>query len=263
MSNISFPALGINLTLNSTAFSLFGRDIKWYALIILTGMTLAILFGIWEGKRTGVSADTILDVALICIPIGIVCARIYYVACEWSYYSRYPEEIIQIWNGGLAIYGGIIGGSVSAYVYCKVKKISIGELFDIGGFGFLIGQTLGRWGNFMNVEAYGYETDLPWGMYVEEVNMAVHPTFLYESLWNILGFVLLFVYRKHKKFSGEIFLMYAVWYGLGRAWIEGLRSDSLYIGSTGIRISQLLAVLAVIVGTTIIFVKRLNKKGDS
>ncbi len=261
MNNVSFPALGIDLTLNSTAFSVFGRDIKWYALIILTGIILAILFGIWEGKRTGVSSDTILDIALICIPVAIICARIYYVACEWSYYSRYPSEIIQIWNGGLAIYGGIIGGSLSAYIYSRIKKISIGELFDIGGFGFLIGQAVGRWGNFMNVEAYGYQTDLPWGMFVEEVNMTVHPTFLYESLWNVLGFVLLFIYRKHKKFSGEVFLMYVVWYGLGRAWIEGLRSDSLYIGSTGIRISQLLAVLTVIVATGIIAVRR--KKGDS
>lgn len=266
MNNISFPSFGIELSLNPNAFSLFGRDIKWYAIIILTGIILAVLFGIWEGKRTGVSSDTILDIILICVPVAIVCARIYYVVCEWSYYSRHPNEILQIWNGGLAIYGGIIGGCISAYIYCRIKKVSMGELFDIGGFGFLIGQTLGRWGNFMNAEAYGYETDLPWRMYIEDINMAVHPTFLYESLWNILGFLLLFLYRKRKKFSGEIFLMYVVWYGFGRVWIEGLRADSLYIASTGIRVSQLLAVLTVLVGLTVICVKRYrlhNKKSDS
>lgn len=256
MNNISFPGLGIELSLDPNAFSVFGRDVKWYALIILMGIVLAVLFGIWEGKRVGVSVDTILDIILICVPTAIICARAYYVICEWGYYSRHPQEIIQIWNGGLAIYGGIIGGCIAAYIYSSIKKIPMGELFDIGGFGFLIGQSLGRWGNFMNVEAYGYETDLPWRMYIQEINMAVHPTFLYESLWNVLGFVVLFFYRKHKKFSGEIFLMYAVWYGFGRAWIEGLRYDSLYIASTGIRVSQLLAILIVLAGVTVIAVKR-------
>ena len=257
MGNIvSFPGLGLEFTVNPNAFSIFGRDIKWYAIIILTGMVLAVLFAIWEGKRTGVVADTILDIVLICIPTAIICARVYYVICEWGYYGRHPEEIIQIWNGGLAIYGGIIGGCTAAWIYCRIKKVVMGELFDLGGFGFLIGQTLGRWGNFMNAEAYGYETDLPWRMYISDINMAVHPTFLYESLWNLIGFVLLFFYRKHKKFSGEIFLLYVVWYGLGRAWIEGLRADSLYIAGTDIRVSQLLAVVAVITGIAAISYKR-------
>ena len=263
MNDISFPGLGLELAVNPNAFSVFGRDIKWYALIILTGIVLAVLFGIWEGKRVGISSDTILDIILVCVPTAIICARAYYVICEWSYYSRHPEEIIQIWNGGLAIYGGIIGGCIAGYIYCKIKKVNIGEMFDIGGFGFLIGQTIGRWGNFTNGEAYGYKTDLPWGMVIGgETPLPLHPTFLYESLWNLFGFVILFFYRKHKKFKGEIFLLYVVWYGIGRAWIEGLRSDSLYIASTGIRTSQLLAVVAAISGVIIISVKRykLHKK---
>ncbi len=256
MNNISFPGLGLEFVVKPDAFTVFGRDIKWYALIILTGMILAVLFSIWESNRVGISNDTILDIAIICIPIAIICARAYYVVCEWSYYSRHTDEIIQIWNGGLAIYGGIIGGCLSAFIYCRIKKINIGEMFDIGALGFLIGQSIGRWGNFTNAEAFGYETDLPWRMYIEEINMAVHPTFLYESLWNTLGFIILFFYRKHKKFSGEVFLLYAIWYGIGRAYIEGLRADSLYIANTGIRTSQLLAILIVVASVIIISVKR-------
>ena len=253
---ISFPHLGLEFNVDPNAFTLFGRDIKWYAIIILTGMILAVLFSIYEGKRTGVSTDTILDIALICIPTGIICARIYYVIFQWEQYDSF-WEMLQIWNGGLAIYGGIIGGTVSAFIYCYVKKVSFGELADLGGFGFLIGQAIGRWGNFMNGEAYGCETSLPWGMVIEyETMYPVHPTFLYESLWNVIGFLLLFFYRKHKKFSGEIFLLYVVWYGLGRAWVEGLRADSLYLFESGIRVSQLLAISAVVVGLIVILIKR-------
>lgn len=256
MHNISFPGLGLEFDVNPNAFTVFGRDIKWYALIILTGMILAVFYSLRESKRVGISNDTVLDIAIICIPIAIICARVYYVICEWSYYSRHKDEIIQIWNGGLAIYGGIIGGCLAAYIYCRIKKVNIGEMFDIGALGFLIGQAIGRWGNFTNAEAYGYETDLPWRMYIEEINMSVHPTFLYESLWNTLGFIILFFYRKHKKFKGEVFLLYAVWYGVGRAWIEGLRTDSLYLAGTDMRISQILAILIAIISVIIISLKR-------
>lgn len=256
MNNISFPGLGLEFAVNPNAFTVFGRDIKWYALIILTGIILAVLFGLRESRKVGISDDTVMDIAIICIPIAIICARAYYVICEWSYYSRHKDEIIQIWNGGIAIYGAIIGGCLSAYIYCRIKKVNVAEMFDIGAMGFLIGQAIGRWGNFMNAEAFGYETDLPWRMYIEEINMAVHPTFLYESLWNALGFIILLFYRKHKKFNGEVFLLYATWYGIGRACIEGLRADSLYIANTGIRTSQLLAILIVVTSVIIISVKR-------
>ena len=253
---VSFPKLGFEFNVNPDAFTVLGRDIKWYAIIILTGIILAVLFAIWDGKRTGVSADTILDIVLIGVPAAVVCARIYYVAFEWESFDNF-WEMLKIWNGGIAIYGAIIGGCTAAVIYCLVKKVSMGELFDLGGFGFLIGQTLGRWGNFMNGEAYGGPTNLPWGMLIEfETTVPVHPTFLYESLWNFAGFIMLFLYRKRKSFSGEIFFLYVVWYGLGRVWIEGLRADSLYIWNTGIRVSQLLAAVAVVVGISIIIYKK-------
>lgn len=253
---VSFPKLGLNFNINSS-LGFFGLEIRWYAVFIITGMILAVLFAIWEGKCVGVTADTILDIALICIPVAIIGARIYYVIFQWEEYET-VWEMFKIWEGGLAIYGGIIAGVAAGLIYCHVRKIPKGELLDLAGFGFLIGQSIGRWGNFMNGEAHGGPTDLPWGMFIEngEFSIPVHPTFLYESLWNVLGFVMLFFYRKHKKFKGEIFLLYVVWYGLGRAWIEGLRTDSLYIANTGIRVSQLLAILAVIGGVIIISYKR-------
>lgn len=254
---ISFPKLGLNFNINSS-ISFLGLEIRWYALLIVTGMVLAVTFAIREGKKKGITSDTILDIALICIPIAIVGARLYYVIFKWQDYKSNPIDIFKIWEGGLAIYGGIIAGVVAGLLYCHKKRISKGTLADLGGFGFLIGQAIGRWGNFMNGEAHGGPTDLPWGMLIEngEFDVPVHPTFLYESVWNVLGFVLLLLYRKHQKFDGEIFLMYVVWYGFGRMWIEGLRTDSLYIANSGIRVSQLLAILAVIGGVIIISYKR-------
>ncbi len=253
---VSFPHIGLNFHINPS-ISLFGLEIRWYALLIVTGIILAVAFSIWEGKRIGVSSDTILDVALISIPSAIIGARIYYVLFSIDSYSNF-WDVFKIWEGGLAIYGGIIAGVASGIIYLRKKKLCVAKVADLAGMGFLIGQSIGRWGNFMNGEAYGGPTDLPWGMFVEggDFHVPVHPTFLYESLWNIIGFAILFFYRKHKKFDGEIFLLYVVWYGLGRAWIEGLRSDSLYVWSTNIRISQLLAALAVLCGVIIISYKR-------
>lgn len=257
---MSFPKLGWNFNIKPV-IDIFGLEIRWYALFIVTGMVLAVLFSMWEGKCRGVSADTVLDIALVSIPSAIVGARLYYVIFKWDNYDTI-WDMFKIWEGGLAIYGGVIAGVAAGLIYCRIKKIKTGELLDLAGFGFLIGQSIGRWGNFMNGEAYGGPTDLPWGMVIQyETTVAVHPTFLYESLWNILGFIMLFFYRKHKKFSGEIFLLYVVWYGLGRAWIEGLRADSLYLFNTGIRVSQMLAVIAVIAGITLIILKRCKSKG--
>lgn len=258
MNIVSFPGLGLTFNIDPTAFTVFGRDIKWYALILTTGIILGAIFAIFEARRVGVSSDTILDIVLYGTPTAIVFARAYYVICEWSYYSQHKSEIIKIWNGGIAIYGAIIGAVLAALIYCRVKKLSVGKIFDICCFGLFIGQIVGRWGNFVNAEAHGGETSLPWRMYIADINMAVHPTFLYESLWNLLGFVLLFIYRKHKKFEGELFLMYIGWYGVGRAFIEGMRTDSLYIGLTGIRTSQLLAVITVAVSIFLIIYKRIR-----
>ncbi len=252
---VEFPKLGLNFNINPS-INIGTLEIRWYALFIVTGMILAVAFSIWEGKRIGVSSDTILDVALISIPSAIIGARIYYVIFSIDRYDNF-WDMLKIWEGGLAIYGGVIAGVAAGLIYLHKKKISKGKVSDLAGMGFLIGQSIGRWGNFMNGEAYGGPTDLPWGMIIQgETFVAVHPTFLYESIWNIFGFVLLFFYRKYKKFDGEIFLMYIVWYGMGRAWIEGLRADSLYLWATNIRVSQLLAMLAVLGGVIIIFYKR-------
>ena len=258
---VSFPKLGLEFNINSSV-NFFGLEIRWYALFIVTGMILAVAFAIYEGKKHGITSDNILDIALVSIPTAIVGARLYYVIFKWEDYKNNPIDIFKIWEGGLAIYGGIIAGVATGLIYCHIKKIPKGKLADLGGFGFLIGQSIGRWGNFMNGEAHGGPTDLPWGMLIEngEFNVPVHPTFLYESLWNVLGFVLLLFYRKHKKFDGEIFLLYIIWYGIGRAFIEGLRTDSLMLAGTGLRVSQLLAVMAVLGGVIILFYKKYKIK---
>ncbi len=253
---VAFPKLGLNFNINPS-IDLGALEIRWYALFIVTGMILAVAFSIWEGKRIGVSSDTVLDVALVSIPSAIIGARIYYVIFSIDSYDNF-WDMLKIWEGGLAIYGGVIAGVAAGLIYLHKKNLSKGKVADLAGMGFLIGQSIGRWGNFMNGEAYGGPTDLPWGMFVEggDFSVPVHPTFLYESLWNMLGFAILFFYRKHKKFDGEIFLLYIVWYGIGRALIEGLRTDSLYLWATDIRVSQLLAVFAAMCGVIIISYKR-------
>lgn len=255
MNKISFPGFGLEFNVYDS-FQLFGRDIYWYAIIITTGLILGIIFAIWQGKKQNLSPDYFLDIALFGTPTAIIFARAYYVLFEWDYYSIHKDEIIKIWNGGIAIYGAIIGAVLAAFIYCKVKKLNVGTIFDIGALSLLIGQAIGRWGNFVNAEAYGVDTDLPWRMHIGEMSMDVHPTFLYESLWNLVGLGLLCLYKKHKKFEGEVFWLYILWYGFGRALIEGLRTDSLYVPGTAIRVSQVLAAVTVIIAATVIAVNR-------
>ena len=200
-------------------------------------------------KEFGITSDNLMDCLIICVPLGIICARIYYVVFEWSYYAEHPGEIIAIWKGGIAIYGGIIGTLIGLFVYSRVKKLSFASLCDLAAFGLLIGQCIGRWGNFVNGEAHGGPTSLPWGMTIDGGSM-VHPTFFYESLWNLIGFILLHFYSKKRKFKGEMALLYVAWYGAGRAWIEGLRTDSLYIGP--VRVSQLLAAISFIAAIAVL-----------
>lgn len=280
---ISFPGLGINgLELNSTAFSIFGLDIAWYALIITFGMILAVAYTIWRASEVGISYEEIIDFAIFVIPFGILGARLYYVLCELDQYSSF-WEIFNIRNGGLAIYGGIIAGAVTVYVVCRIKKISFPALGDCIVPGLILAQAIGRWGNFVNVEAFGSVTSAPWRMsgnsiasyllrggqidaveYIGILNgsLGVHPTFFYESLWNIVGFVAINFFYKHRKYDGQVILMVFGWYGLGRAWIEGLRTDSLYIPGTGIRVSQLLAILIFVacLGLLIYFIVKPPKK---
>lgn len=243
---IAFPGLGLEFTINRVAFTVFGKEIYWYGIIICVGFILAALYLNFRVKKFGFTSDNLIDCMIICVPVGVVCARLYYVVFEWEYYSQHPAEIVAVWNGGIAIYGAVIGVLIALFAYSRFKKLSFAGLCDMAALGLLIGQCIGRWGNFINREAFGRETTAFSRMGLTlpgRETVYVHPTFLYESLWNFAGFLLLhFWFRKHeRRFDGELILLYAVWYGIGRALIEGLRTDSLYITGTGIRVSQLLA----------------------
>ncbi len=255
ISSVSFPGLGIGETeLDSVAFTVFGYDIAWYALIIVTGMIAAVAYLVFRASRIGIPSECVLDCALFTIPIGIIGARLYYVLTNLDAYSSF-SEVIDIRSGGLAIYGGIIAGALTVIAYCKFKKIRFMAFADCVCPGLILAQAIGRWGNFMNGEAFGAQTDIFCRMGLENFLTAyekifVHPTFLYESLWNILGFVLINIFYKHKKYDGQIFLLVFGWYGLGRMFIEGLRQDSLYVGI--FRISQLLGGIIFAVCTALL-----------
>lgn len=249
---ITFPALGISVTVNRVAFNVFGKDIYWYGVIIALGFALAVLYCSLRIRRFGFNNDLFFDALVAALPSAIVGARLYYVIWEWGYYSKYPSEIIAVWHGGMAIYGGIIGALIAVAVYGRVKRASIPGMFDVAALGLLIGQCLGRWGNFINGEAHGTLTDSVLGMTVNGYG-PFHPTFLYESVWTALGFVVLHLVSVYfYRFRGQIFLSYLVWYGAGRAVIEGLRTDSLYIGQTDIRVSQVVAVVSCITGLVLL-----------
>ena len=265
ISQISFPGLGIEpFSLDSVAFKIGKFSVAYYGLIITVGIVLAALYVIWRAKHKGISADTILDMALLVVPMGVVGARLYYVLTSLDRFHSLGE-VLDIRSGGLAIYGGIIGGALAVIIMAKVKKINFFLLADMITPAVLIGQILGRWGNFFNAEAYGGPTELPWrmGLYKGGEWIFVHPTFLYESLWNLLGFILINWFygfradKTHKKYDGQIFLMVFAWYGLGRAFIEGLRTDSLYVGP--FRISQLLGILFFVVGAGLLLYHHFTK----
>lgn len=259
---ISFPNLGITVDPSPVAFTVFGKDIYWYGIIIVGGFLLAVLYMLYRAKDFGITQDDVLDMVLWAVPIGVICARAYYCIFYWEQYADDPISVFYIWKGGLAIYGGIIGGGLTLLVVAKVKKLPAAVLLDLASMAVIIGQFCGRWGNFVNREAHGAVTDCFFKMGLVEANGEIvyyHPTFLYESVWNLVGFIGLHIYSKHRKFDGEMFLLYMGWYGLGRVWIEGLRTDSLYLFSTGIRVSQLLAAvffLAAAAGMVWVYGKR-------
>ena len=244
-SEISFPAFGITLN-PSRGLDLGPLSIRWYGVIIACGLLLAVCYAAKRCKQFGLKENDLLDGILWVTPFAFVCARIYYCVFSWDTYRDNPISCLYIWEGGLAIYGGVIGAVIGAAVLCKIKKIRLPAVLDLCAIGFLLGQALGRWGNFFNREAFGGETDsfLRMGLLNQWTGetIYVHPTFLYESLWNLAGFVLLHFLSKRRKYDGQTALQYAAWYGAGRAIIEGLRSDSLYIPHTGIRVSQLLSI---------------------
>lgn len=273
-NTVFFPGLGLEFELSRVAFSIFGHNIYWYGIIIAGGFLLAVAYGLWRAPRFSMDPDVITDAIFVVVPSAIIGARLYYVifnpaVCFNADGSFSFYRMIAFWDGGLAIYGGVIGTVISAIIFCKVRHVDFWSGMDITSYGLLIGQMIGRWGNFVNVEAYGDLTGLPWRMCSESIanelwrdglleteaayqsildgTLGVHPTFLYESLWNLLGFILLVLLAKRgRKFNGQMFLSYVTWYGLGRAVIEGLRTDSLYFFGTPIRSSQMLGIVSAL-----------------
>ena len=289
-NTVFFPGLGLEFELNRVAFTVFGHNIYWYGVIIAAGFLLAVAYGLWRAPRFSMDPDVITDAIFVVVPSAIVGARLYYVifnpsVCFDENGSFSLLRAAAFWDGGLAIYGGVIATVISAIIFAKVRKVNFWSGMDITAYGLLIGQMIGRWGNFVNVECYGGVTTLPWRMcsasianvlwrdglieteaaYQSVLNgtLGVHPTFLYESLWNLLGLILLILLAKRgRKFNGQMFLSYVIWYGVGRAAIEGLRTDSLYFFGTGIRSSQLLGIVSAAVGV-VLFVYRLKTAGPA
>lgn len=264
MYHVSFPGLGLNFKVNRVAFTVGDFSVYWYGIIIGFGFILALLFAVRSLKRYGIKPDDFFDCVLAGLICGIIGARLYFVVFRWDDYKNNLLDILAIHNGGLAIYGGIIGGLGAACIVAKLKKVNIPAMLDIGGMGFLIGQGIGRWGNFVNQEAFGTETGLPWRMVSENTDyVPVHPCFLYESLWCLTGFVILYlISRKWRKFDGQMFLLYMIWYGLERMIVEGLRTDSLYTPLFGLRVSQVLSGIIVIIGVSLLIInlRRAAKK---
>ncbi|MBR0485456.1 MAG: prolipoprotein diacylglyceryl transferase [Oscillospiraceae bacterium] len=276
-NEIVFPKLGFDFHIDSTAFTIFGLDIQWYGIIITCGLVLALIFGLRNMRRVGIDPDRAIDAVIGGIIGGIIGARIYYVAFNWSEYAGDWKEIFNTRGGGLAIYGGVIGAFLVGSIVCKFRKVKLLPMLDICGTGFLLGQAIGRWGNFTNQEAFGRNTDSIFGMsggriqtwisrnYTSDVlnpDYMVHPCFLYESVWCLTGFIILAIFlKKYRKFDGQNFLFYLIWYGLGRFFIEGLRTDSLMIGT--LRVSQVLAALCVVVCVIlmIIFSSKVKRMG--
>ncbi|MGN0453548.1 MAG: prolipoprotein diacylglyceryl transferase [Ruminococcus sp.] len=267
MYNVSFPGLGINgLSVNPVALSVGNFQIFWYGIIIASGLVLAFIYAWFSSSRFNVDRNKLINCVLVGIITGIIGARLYYVLFSLDYYLAHPVEIFYIHQGGLAIYGGIIGALLGGCIVAKIQNMKVMPVLDIASLGFLIGQGIGRWGNFANQEAFGTPTDLPWGMISENTGgVTVHPCFLYESIWCLLGFVIIhFLSKKFQKYSGQVFYMYLVWYGFERMLVEGLRTDSLYLPFTmfgaEIRVSQLLSLLLVIFGVVMLIINR--KKED-
>lgn len=289
-ADIVFPHFGITIPTLPKSIAIGGFSIAFYGMIIACGMVGGLLLARWQAKRTGQNPELYMDFAIWGILFSIIGARIYYVVFSWDSYKDNLWQVFNIRGGGMAIYGSVIAAVITAVVYCRKKKYKFSLFADTAVVGLILGQIIGRYGNFMNREAFGEYTDSLFAMRlkVDEVSASnittamrehlitengtsyiqVHPTFLYESLWNLMVLILMLVYTKHKKFDGEIFLMYLVGYGIGRTWIEGLRTDQLQIGSTGIAVSQVLSAVLVVGGIgywiyRVGFSARLKKQKDS
>lgn len=266
---LTFPGLGLEFHLNRVAFHIGSFSIAWYGVIMATAFLAGICYIMLRGKRFGLDSDRVIDVILVAVVGAIIGARAYYVIFSWDEYRNDLASIFRIWEGGIAIYGGLIGGVLVGLLMCRLRKVRMLPMLDLTVGGLIIGQAIGRWGNFVNIEAFGANTTLPWGMagpaveqYLTRMQeklaqfgvtvdptMPVHPTFFYESVWCLLGFIAIAWYTSRRRFDGELVLLYVVWYGAGRAVIEGLRTDSLMLGS--IRISQMLSIIGVVVALVV------------
>lgn len=271
MHNISFPNIGINdMQVNRVAFTLFGREIYWYGIIIVSAIMLAIAYVFIRARKTEITEDNLYDLSIWLVVSGVLGARAYYVLTSLDKYDSFLDYF-KIWEGGLGFYGGIIGGALAALIVCKIQKINFPLLADLVAPTLLLAQGIGRWGNFFNAEAYGSVTTwdffgktfnitgcekLPWIMYIN--GTPVQPTFLYECVWNMIGFALLALLYKRRAFNGQIFLGYMCWYGPARMLIEGFRTDSLYVGT--IRISQLVGLLSLVIGAALMIALLIMKK---
>ena len=270
---IDFPHLGIHLSSVGNHITVFGFDIAYYGMIIGAGILAGIFMAVYEAKRTGQKEEDYYDLSICAVIISIIGARAYYVIFSWDMYKDDLLSIFNLRQGGLAIYGGVIAAVLTVIVFAKVKKLSAAQIFDTAGLGLVLGQAIGRWGNFFNREAFGEYTDGLFAMKlpVDAVRSSditvdgvsyiqVSPTYLYESMWCLALLIFLLLYRRHKKFQGEVFLMYLFGYGAGRAWIEGLRTDQLWIPGTEIPVSQVLAGTIVVISFVLIVYNRIKIK---
>lgn len=278
---VSFPNMNIDFNISRVAFTIFGLPIYWYGIIISLAFLVCVVWAMKDAPKYNLVGETVIDLVLVAAPISIICARIFYVIFSWDTYKNDLTQIFNFRNGGLAIYGGIIGAVISAYIIARVKKLPMMQFSDFAIPYVALGQAIGRWGNFFNQEAFGTNTSLPWGMTSPEIksyltlnmdklaqnniivypDLPVHPTFLYESIWDLAVFAFLLSMRKRKKFDGEVFCLYFVTYGIGRAFIESLRTDSLMIGN--LRVSVLLSVVAVLCFGAFIIIKRIKKQSNT
>ena len=261
MNTIGFPKLGLEWNIDPVAFSIGSKPVYWYALAIVTGFLLGVLFCTATCKKRGVSPDNVIDVGIYGLIAGLICARIYYVIFDWDAFCHHPIDIFKIWEGGLAIYGGIIGAVLSTIIYCKIKKLPVLRMFDVCAPGLFIGQAIGRYGNFFNAEVYGRETSSLLGMTINGGD-PVHPLFFYESVWNIIGFLLLILLRDKKKNDGQVFMGYLFWYSAGRLVLEGMRQSQyiLYVIPNVLGISQVVAAIAICLSAIGFIVLQLSDK---
>ena len=254
--------------MSSIAFYFFGMPVHYYGIIISCAIALGVIIAMYFAKQRGYNPETILDLVIVAVPCAIIGARLYYVAFTWDNYKDNLLSIFMTWQGGLAIYGGVIGGVIAAVIFCKVKKINVLEILDICTPSLILGQAMGRWGNFFNQEAYGsLVTDpklqwFPYAVYIQNTQTWQLATFFYESAWNFLVFIFLFFYSRRRPNKGNVFLLYLLLYGLGRSFIEGLRTDSLWLIPNVIRVSQMLSIVLVVISAiALLYRNNKNKKG--